>query len=309
MILSPQNIRKTSIQLLFLSFLFVTEVASACANNLQMMTTSSVSLSSDNFPSIQIRIRRDDNNTNCNFFVVFENGGASSYVNRSLSSGGDEYPVQIYKDAGRTQIIKSLNEASSLSDTLSGTFSGSNDTTEVYYRPYIDPNTYLRFGQYSQNFVIKLYQGDLSSPNLQNTSSVTLSFNQSRKVDLSLVGTGAAFNPFSVSQSLNFGNLEEGATRSVDLVLGYNAGYKISVSSTNAGRIHNDQKSTTIPYTLTLNGSSVSLQPSPSMVLSASGVSPTGGQRIPIAVTIGNMTGAAAGTYTDTITFTVSSAD
>lgn len=309
MMMNLSNFKKMLKQLAILAVLFSAEAAFACSDDLKMSTSGSVSLSADNFPSVQIRVRRDDDDSNCNFFVVIENGGASSYLNRVLKSAGNDYPIQIYKDAGRSQIVKSLNEATSSSDVISGTFRGSNRSAEVYYRPYIDPNTYRRFGQYSRNFVIKLYQGTLNNWKLRDVDSVTISFNQSRKVDLSLVSTGAAFNPFSVSQSLNFGSLTEGASRSVDLVLGYNAGYKVSVSSSNAGRIRNDQKSTSIPYTLKLNGSSVTLQTSPSVVLASSGVSPSGGQRIPIAVTIGNMSGAAAGTYTDTITFTVSSAD
>lgn len=295
-----------------LTGLFYTQASQACLFGLSMsLQSGSINLNSDNFPNLRVRVSRFPAIFSCDFFVTVENGGASSYLNRTLTSGVYEYPVQFYKDSGRSQIIRSYTEASSSADVLFGSYSGGGGTNyDVYYRPYLEPDTYKRFGNYSKTFTLRLYMGEVGGTSyLQDTVTVTLNYTQSKQIDLALVNTGAPFNTSDISQTLNFGALTSGASMGFDLVLGYNAGYKISMSSANAGKIKRTTGTNTIPYTLNMAGNPVTLTTTPTVVASASGVSPTGGRRLPISVTIGTVGAASPGTYTDTVTFTVASAE
>lgn len=285
----------------------------ACSSGLEIrLQTSTINLNSDNFPNLRVRVRRSPSNVTCSYFVTVENGGASSYLTRVLNSGTYEYPVQFYKDAGQTQIIRSYAEASSSADVLAGSYpsSGGGRNSDVYYRPFLEPDTYKRFGSYSKVFTLRLYKGTVGgSHSLEDTANITLNYTQSKQIDLSLVNTGAPFNTADISQTLNFGALTSGASMSFDLVLGYNAGYRISMSSINAGKIKRTGGSNLIPYTLQLSGNAVTLNTSPTIVATATGVSPVGGRRLPVTVTIGSLGAATPGTYTDTVTFTVASSE
>lgn len=273
------------------------------------LDTSSFNLNTNNNPALNINFERNNINHGCNYFAVINYGSASTYSARSLTNGSYNYPIQIYKDAGHTLIIKDLADATSSSDVIDGVFpegSGSITNTQVY-RPSIDPTTYTRFGSYSDTFTIRLYEGTLSSNVLRRTRTVTLTYTQPKKIDLSLVDTSAAFNIADTTQTLNFGNLTTGAVKAFDLILGYNAGYSLQLSSANNGKLKHASLPTTINYALTVNGANVNLSSGPASVSSNTGVSPAGGLRLPISATIGSIAGKDGGNYSDTITVSVTS--
>ncbi len=126
--------------------------------------------------------------------------------------------------------------------------------------------------------------------------------------DLSLVDTNQVFVSSDATQNLDFGTLTTGESQSFDVVLKFNKGFKLSMSSVNSGRLKHATQNEYIGYTLTLNGAPITLTPTYGQVLSQTGtLSDIAGLRLPTQVTILTVAPSApGGTYTDTVNIQVS---
>lgn len=296
--------------LVIIGFILLANTAEAACPSMKLSNVNSyVSLNTNNFVSLEVRV--ENGNTSCgNFFVVLDNGGASSYSTRALQSNMQTYPIQFYKDAARNQILKSEFEATP-SDVLFGAFAGGTTTFNSAYYAYIDANAnqYIAAGNYSQNFLLKLYEGDFNNRILRDSKVVQFAFTQYKSIDVSMVSTGSAFNITDTTQNIDFGKLVEGATRGFDIVLLYNAGYSVSMNSTNDGKLKHSTEEKFVPYSLTVDGIPVALTNDATVVKSASGISSPNGTRLPVTVKIGSLTDSAPGTYTDTVVVHVTSVE
>jgi len=304
------RLKKLSLFILTVGLLFGTNPASAACPSMTLSNVNSyVSLNTNNFVSLDLRVNKGSGTCN-SFFVVIDNGGARSYSSRVMQSNFSSIPIQFYKDASRNQILKSEFEASA-SEVISGTFVGDIATYNTVYYAYIDAdaNQYIKYGNYSKNFLLKLYEGDFSNKILRDTKLVHFAFTQFKSVDISLVSTGSAFNLTDTSQTLDFGKLSEGISRGFDIVMLYNAGYTISINSANAGRLKHLTAKKYISYVLSLDGVPVGLASVSTLVKSAVGISSPNGTRLPVSVKIGSILGSTPGIYTDTITINVASAE
>jgi hypothetical protein len=170
---------------------------------------------------------------------------------------------------------------------------------------------YVKSGMYSDQFVVSLYSGIVQGGERELISQRTLALNYfvPKMVDLSLLPSGQLFSLYSTTMSLNFGELETGAVRALDILLLYNAGYRLSLSSSNRGGLKHESFQNRIPYTVTVGGSRFSLSSGSTEVSSGTGVSPPGGTRVPMQVTIGSTASALAGCYSDEIMVTVVSTE
>lgn len=284
--------------------------APACDSlNLEMFP-SSFDFNANTAPTFQVRVTRNGSQA-CDYFITFDYGTAGSASGRKIDGpGGQSIGVQLYKNLSRTQILKTLGDASSLGDVVNGSFpAGGGQFQDHSYYASLANNSYAKWGFYSQTFTARLYRGSLNDSALEQTRTLTLTFNQQKKIDLSLVPTGGAFDVSSTSQFLNFGPMVTGDTRSCDLMIGYNAGYRLTVSSANNGRLKHQGKPDVIAYTLMLNGTAVNLTGGSVTLPQVGGVSPPAGLRLPVTVQIGSITTQAGGSYRDDVTFSVVSTE
>lgn len=297
--------------LLLVNFIMWPNYARAACNNLRVNADNTTySFNSGMSPALNLKVKRSSNG-GCSWFMVVNNGTASSYSNRRLVNGANTIGLQIFTDAGNTKIWKDFPNVSSANDIIVGSFangSGSN-TQNIPYYPVLNAVTYERFGAYSDQISIKIYEGTYNGSNtLKDTEPVTLNYTMAKKVDLSLVDTGSPFNVSDTSQPMNFGTLTPGQQQSMDVMLKYNAGYNLKFSSLNNGNLKNTGNTNTVPYTMTVAGNPIGLAGSnatPVSVASGTGVSSTNGLRLAVVATIGSLGSASAGNYTDTITITV----
>ena len=267
-------------------------------------------------PQLATTVTRADNGS-CDYFIGFSDGSAANYASRRLSFGSAVVPMNVYKDAARTRILKDKpSEAVVADDVLQGSFAGGPgpDAQTLNYWAAIQPQSdYLPSGIYFESLTATLYSGKVNgSYHFESSQSLVLAYYIGRRVDLSLVDTGAPFNLNDTSQDLSFGTLSSGQSRALDLVLQYNAGFRLTFSSENNGALKHLSRSNTIPYTLQVGGLPIGLAGSaaaPVVGPSGFGTSPTGGTRFPVRVTIGSIAGAVGGPYSDTITVTVVSAE
>lgn len=284
-------------------------------NNLQLqMFPAAYDLAGNTSPTFTVRVSRNNANNGCDFFISFDYGTASAASARHLDAliGGGTIPVQLYKDAGRTQILKRRQDATSASDVITGSFPDNSGPTfiDINYYATMDTAQYSRYGFYFQTFTATLHDGLLSDYDQKGSQGLTLTTNQQKKIDLSLVETGGPFNAADTTQTMDFGNISTGAVRNCDLVIGYNAGYQLTIASANSGRIKHATLADTIAYTFELGGTVISLASGSNTRPAVSGVSPAGGLRLPIKVTVtGSLTGKSSGLYKDTVTLSVVSTE
>lgn len=283
----------------------------ACKSLSMNVQTALIDLNANGSPALQFTVSRANGaNGDCDFFIVLDNGSASTFANRAISHGTDLYPIQFYTTSARNVVLKSINEASVATDVITGKFIGNSKANIInFYYPVLLPNATVPPGPYLDGFKISIYEGTINNHLLSAsaTNNVNFKYTKGDYVDMSLVNTGAAFALSDTTQTLDYGSLTTGESLDCDLVLMYNSGYKISMSSFNDSRIKNTVSANYIPYSMTLDGVSIALTSISQVVKSGIGSSPDAGTRLRIVGTIGNVAGAPNGTYTDTISISVAS--
>ncbi len=304
-------------RILFLSLILillnVRSEAAPCTN--MQLQTSQTNIDFTNNPSVNpvFTVKANTNPGGCSFFVVFDYGSSNSYSTRSLKMSGNNWPFQIAKDSSGNQIIKNFPDVSSSNDVLSGDLAGADNNTQVnvnYWALLNLTNPWLRFGNYTENLTASLYRGTISSYEFIQSKSISFNYNVPKRVDLSLVSTGGAFDLTQTTKTMDFGSLTAGDNRSVDLVLKYNAGYVLLASSQNKSRLKHQSQNVFIPYTVSFRGTATDLSSGGStQVFRELGASPASGLVIPIKVTIGSFSPTQSGSYGDVITLTVQSSE
>jgi spore coat protein U-like protein len=276
-------------------------------NGLNMQTGSSVNFNSGGAQQITVNVRRNNTNHGCDYFLTFSRGMSMNY-NRQMFKGSDVAPYQLYRTFPYADVLKDLSDAVSNSDVIVSSFpdnAGSTQNVESY-RAVLGNVTSIPVGLYFDTVTVRLYEGTLSGYFLRDSTTVNFQYSSTRSIDLSLVPTGGAFNASATSMSLDFGTMYTGESRAFDIVLVTNAGYSLSMNSQNSGQMkHESLSNGAVPYALTVNSSVVSLGGGNTVVARGSGVSPSGGSRVPVVVTIGALANSVSGTYRDSITITV----
>jgi spore coat protein U-like protein len=125
--------------------------------------------------------------------------------------------------------------------------------------------------------------------------------------DVSVVPSGGAFSLSSTTATLAFGTLAANATRGADILVKSNVSYTLSLTSASGGALVNVSDGTRLAYSLTANGSIISL-PAGTRKAVASGVSPGFGTPTRYALVVTVLPYAIlpnTGAYSDTITVTL----
>lgn len=294
-----------------------TSMASAhadCGLSLQVSNISIVWNQNFSFQAVNLVVRKSKKQE-CDYSVTFGKGSASNYERR-MRNGTNELRYQLYKDSSLTQILKEVPDLTSSSDYISGSFpeEASQAQTVTYYVqiPY-DPAGDRRTqpsGVYTDNFTVKLYEdknhNTFHKP--EDVANVQISATIPKLLEISLVDSGAGFDASATSRTENFGNLAQGQSRSFDLLVRSNAGYKITFSSRNSSSLvrSGDPKRDRqrIPYIASVGGTRYTIGRR-TQVASGSGQTGAGGAQHPVTFIItGDPSQAFAGSYADTITVT-----
>lgn len=256
----------------------------------------------------------------CNAYVYFSDGGASSYATRRVvhvSDGSKTIPYQLYKSSALSSANILMEPPDSTNDNTRvlprPTFSGNVKSRPAQYHLEIPAasvmgSTMAKAGTYTDTFTMRVYENNSQDAAYNVTLTVTIPV----VAKLSLVTSGGAFNEADVSETLDFGNLTQGETLSFDMRVVTNAGYSIAYSSQGDGamRHSNPAMSTTVPYTVIVNGVEYSLvgsQSNPVSVVTNNVETGQSGAAIPVTFKIGNVANKVSGNYSDNITVTLTS--
>ena len=260
----------------------------------------------------------------CDFGIGFSKGGASSYLTRRGADGSKSLRYQLYKDNALNKVLKDVPDITTSDDVLTGGFpAGTNlNQTILYYLeiPYSMATTPVlaAAGSYTDNFTINLYEGSnpLAFATPEDSASIALSVNVDKLIAVSLVDSGGAFQTSSTSRSIDFGSLSDGESSSFDMRVRTNAGFSVTFSSANNGRLKhiNPAKNSFVSYKLYVNSVLLNMSSSsgsPVTGLGGGGSTAMDGLAYPIKIVIGNVGGmsSVSGRHEDQITMTATTTE
>jgi hypothetical protein len=193
----------------------------------------------------------------CPFFVTF---GGLADSKRQAAHGGDLLVYQIYDSVVRRTTLRDLPAATG-SEVLRGAFAPGEDAKELSYLVLVPPGQVRPSGSYTHPVKITLYQGTPDNFVEQDAKTVIFSIRVDPVTEMSLGEPGAVFDATAKNHRLDFGNLDKGKTRGLDLRVRSNSGYHVTMESENGGVMkHSDPlNAATIPYSLQIGGAVVSL--------------------------------------------------
>lgn len=255
----------------------------------------------------------------CDYGIAFSRGGASNYTRRMVGPGGVILPYQLYKEVSLTNVLRYPSDITGSNDVILGSFAAGVVPAQqfTFYlqvplatatSPALKP-----YGTYTDTFDVSAYEGTdpVAFATPMTTSPVTVTATLPKIVQISIGNAGDGFDPGTADSTIAFGALSSGMIAQRELKVRTNAGYSVSFTSANQGKMaHTDPLVTTeVPYTVSVNAVPLDLSGGAATAATQAGQTSIEGNQNPIMVRIGNLDGALSGAYEDTITITVSSTD
>lgn len=250
-----------------------------------------------------------------NIRIMFSKGSSPVFDPRTVR---DSSPVQntlnyqLYDNLTQRVILKDLTDGPITSGYISSTIPTGVNTYSYNYSLEIPSAQFKRAGTYSDSFIMKLYKvGTNNTLTLVDSVSITVVAEVASVIQLAIGPTGFFFNPSTTQYTLDFGSFELFETLTCDSIVRANVPYSIQVSSLRSGVMRlTDHPSdpSFIGYDLFFNGSPTAVDLSSSAQLtSTTSMTTSAGQRFPLSVRITELDWPAAGTYSDSLTLTLSS--
>lgn len=243
----------------------------------------------------------------CPFFVTFSRGSQGAGQRRAALFGSEALDYQIYHSLEDRTVLKPLPDANA-NEVLRGVFAPGETVKQLSYTIAVPPEQVKPAGRYSDVLEITAFQGTPDHFLEKDSRTITFSIQVEEVAELSMVGSGAPFDPSHRARNLDFDRLAKGTSKGFDLRVRSNAGYDVVMESESGGVMKNidPQVSSEIPYSLYLGGSRVNLRGGRQIGLSrANRMTGAGGDQHAVEVVIGETRGAVAGVYRDNITVTV----
>ncbi len=253
--------------------------------------------------TINFTITKNVSGKSKTYSVMAGTSTTSGSYNRQMASGTSRLNYQLYTDGTMSYPLEAPTTATA-NNAISGTSSAAVGTViPLTFTFYVPPGQVVAAGTYSDTVTFGIYTA-YNTANPMTSKSITITTVVAASAALSIVPSGSAFST-STSQTLAFGTLATGQSLGCDLLVKQDTTATVTFSSANGGvmKAIPTPDSNQIPYTFVANGTTLNLASAANVLLPA-GVS-TSGTRVPIRVTIGDISAAAAGNYQDQITVTV----
>jgi len=243
------------------------------------------------------------------FFVTFSKNTTGN-LPRKLTSGANTLDYQLYDSLNQNNALSELPSALA-NQVLVGIMAPDELEKRLNYFVVIPALQIQPPGTYQDSVELTVYEGTLTDYKKNNSTAITIAAQVVRLAELSIVNSGEAFVPQSVTKELNFGVLTHGKSLGFDLRLRSNAGYTVTIESENRGYFKHTSAgdNSGIPYTFILGGILLDLSLGPVTPISKNIITSAPGDPYAGLITIGSTDNASAGNYRDTITLTVQTAN
>ncbi len=186
---------------------------------------------------ILITSKMPSDTTEINYYIAVS-GCASSRV---FSGRRYDIDYQVYDSAKNPpSIVTSKNETTSSQTLIVGRFSETvND--EYVATNVIDlsalPGDFATSGTYSASATVELYSGTFPKGKRKATATLTPKLVVADIIDACVVPEGYSFDYTAADIDIDFGTLDAGETRTVDLIARSNTSYSLKVQSQNGAMV------------------------------------------------------------------------
>ena len=266
----------------------------------------------EHLQTASFQVRAEATGATCEYFVTLSEGQSGNFNQRKMSLAAKTLNYNAYTNAGKSSIFKALPTATN-SEVIRGSFQvvvglTQTNTHQFFWTAKRQQIVASSATPYADgNLTLSLYSGlPLLNPTLVATKTISFQARVESSVDLSLVESGRSFDIGVTTQLVDFGTLESGAQRGIDLVVRSNNGYSVTMQSENRQLLVHSRGpaiASTVGYNVTLNGGGIDLSSGGAVqIIAGSGTTPATGKVFPIEFTIGALSGdETAGKYSDII--------
>lgn len=314
------KLKKNLILIFFFGILNTTLAHAEC--NLTITTNPIVLGWEIGFTTQAIQFSVQKNNTSaCNYWLGFSKGSGTSVANRRMTTGNTYLPYQLYKDNTYTRVLMDPGDApiSSEDNIIKDHFlEGTGQSHNLLFYFHIPSNgsispSLVKNGTYTDTFTVYAYEGTdplLPNPIAITSSTITTTVTVPSIIKLNLTSPGSVLESGSSNKSIDFGIIAPGLSGQFNVRLYTNAGFNITFSSENNGRMvpPDSPSSPGIPYMFYANENLLDLSNSantPVLGLTGTGQTTLEGISYPIRVRIGNYTNLIrSGKVKDVVTIT-----
>ena len=256
--------------------------------------------------------------------ITFSAGTSNDIFNRELThtNGSDVLNYNIYKDSTMAALLKSLDYYTDLNDVLFYEFPS---VTVAYEDVVIQRHTHEYVAVFAEDQFVPagiytdLIEADLflnwnrdapeADPQQPELDSLGLNFSIEVLPYLGLsLTTSNSFVAQAESYSMNFGNIENNESHSIQVIAKANVPYTITASSEHNGHIKHEMSTELIPYVMSFNNQGVDLSGSstvPVELVNYPGMTPSTGNAYPMTISFGLVEGYQSGNYQDSISFEI----
>ena len=245
----------------------------------------------------------------CTYFVTATTEFGGGPGQRVMVGSGGHLTFNIFTDSTRTSPLLDLPIATA-NDVIAGSFStttGVASNTHLHFF-WIAPDQAAAPGIFTGFAHFKLFQGTLLNNTLVQMIDVNYRVDVRSVAEVSVVDPGRTFNASNPKRSVDFGFVHEGQKADFDLRVRGNNGFDVTIQSQNGGTLLPPDKGDPnyLPYTLTLGGRSLSLTAGRTVAAASLSTATTAdGVPFPVEITVGDLSHASAGAYSDVLTITV----
>lgn len=226
---------------------------------------------------------------------------------RTLVNGSNSLSIGFFKPGTDEEILAGNGSGLTAKDVLGGAYlTGTATTTnDDYVDIRVYPGQIAPALTYTRSFTVSLYLGLPGTPGtFIRNRTLTVRATVASQVQISIGPSGQGYQPNISSHNVDLGEVSAGASRDFSVYLLANRGYKLTMTVASGGRLHSGTTSDLIPYTLKLNGNS--LTPGTGVVIDQTSTAAVYKKEYIFTVVVPAGADVEAGTYTDTISFSIS---
>jgi hypothetical protein len=196
-----------------------------------------------------------------NYRVFFSKGLANSYQRNAFSLFNGSINYNLHPAINMAGTLKDYADAVTASEYIEGSAPEKNTiyTNRFFVSVPGQNNNLLLSGTYVDIVQVSIYGYNENSGKylFDETANLTAVFYVPKKVQVSILDEGQAFDASSTSKTMDFGIMEQNQEKGADLRILSNGSYRLNLSSLNNGKMV--QGSSSVAYSLRVNGSAVAL--------------------------------------------------
>ena len=216
--------------------------------------------------------------------VFFSKGLANNYQRSAFSLFNGSINYNLHPSINMSGTLKDFGDAVTAGEYIEGQAPEKNVTYTNRFFVSVpgQDNNLLLAGTYVDVVQVSIYGYNENSGKylFDEAANLTTVLYVPKKVQVSILDEGQAFDAASTSKTLDFGIMEQNQEKGADLRILSNGSYRLNLSSLNNGRLV--QGTNSVAYSLRVNGSSVAL---------------TSSAGNPVQIGSGNITGQAGHLY------------